>query len=165
MLECEWERLRKQDPELKAFITDRQRPCDRHSTMSEDSILTGRHGREAVWWLVLWKSIFTSRMIWSPNLLRWPRSLKHRRIQRHWWPHESLCSRKGDHKPEKNMFDWKYVWWWWLFHLCWSGMWNMAWKWPRSIKWLNIHHLPASRNSGTISAKLDVPEMSIQRRS
>jgi hypothetical protein len=66
------------------------------STMSEDSILTGRHGREAVWWLVLWKSIFTSRMIWSPSLLTWPRSLKHRRIQRHWWPHESLCSRKGD---------------------------------------------------------------------
>ena len=39
MWECEWERLKKQDPKLKAFITDRQRPCDRYSTMSEDSIL------------------------------------------------------------------------------------------------------------------------------
>ena len=39
MWECEWERLKKQYPDLKAFITDRQRPCDRYSTMSEDSIL------------------------------------------------------------------------------------------------------------------------------
>ena len=50
---------------------------------------------------------------------------KHRRIQRR---HESICRRKGDHEPEKNMFDWKYVWRkdnGYLFHLCWSGMWNI----------------------------------------
>ena len=43
---------------------------------------------------------------------------KHRRIQRR---HESICRRKGDHEPEKNMFDWKYVWRkdnGYLFHLC-----------------------------------------------
>ena len=39
MWECEWKRLKKQEPEMKAFITDRQRPCDRYNTMSEDSIL------------------------------------------------------------------------------------------------------------------------------
>ena len=39
MWECEWERLKKQDPELKAFVKDMQRPCDRYSTMREDSIL------------------------------------------------------------------------------------------------------------------------------
>ena len=39
MWECEWGHLKKQDPELKAFINDRQRPCDRYSTMSEESIL------------------------------------------------------------------------------------------------------------------------------
>jgi hypothetical protein len=31
-------------------------------------------------------------------------------------------------------------------------------------KWLNIHHVPASRNSAITSVKLGVPEMPIQRR-
>ena len=39
MWECEWKRLKKQEPKMKAFITNRQRPCDRYHTMSEDSIL------------------------------------------------------------------------------------------------------------------------------
>jgi G:T-mismatch repair DNA endonuclease (very short patch repair protein) len=39
MWECEWGRLKKQDPELKAFITDRQRPCDGQFKMTEETIL------------------------------------------------------------------------------------------------------------------------------
>ena len=38
MWECEWGRLKKQDPELKAFITDR-RPCDGQFKMTEETIL------------------------------------------------------------------------------------------------------------------------------
>ena len=37
--ECEWGRLKKQDLELKAFITDRQQPCDGRFMMTEETIL------------------------------------------------------------------------------------------------------------------------------
>ena len=48
MWECEWGRLKKQDPELKAFTTDRQRPFDGQFKMTEETPYR-RHGREAVW--------------------------------------------------------------------------------------------------------------------
>jgi hypothetical protein len=28
MWECDWERLKKEDPAVKAFVKDMQRPCD-----------------------------------------------------------------------------------------------------------------------------------------
>ena len=39
MWECEWERLKLRDPQLNVFVRDRQRPCDRYTTMTEESIL------------------------------------------------------------------------------------------------------------------------------
>jgi hypothetical protein len=39
MWECDWERLKKEDPAVKAFITDRQRPCDGQFKMTEETIL------------------------------------------------------------------------------------------------------------------------------
>ena len=36
---CEWGRLKKQDPELKAFITDKQRSCDVQFKMTKETIL------------------------------------------------------------------------------------------------------------------------------
>ena len=39
MWECEWGRLKKQDPELKAFVKDMQRPCGGEIKMTEDTIL------------------------------------------------------------------------------------------------------------------------------
>jgi G:T-mismatch repair DNA endonuclease (very short patch repair protein) len=39
MWECDRERLKKKDPAVKAFITDRQRPCDGQFKMTEETIL------------------------------------------------------------------------------------------------------------------------------
>jgi G:T-mismatch repair DNA endonuclease (very short patch repair protein) len=39
MWECDWERLKKEDPAVKAFVKDMQRPCDGKFKMTEETIL------------------------------------------------------------------------------------------------------------------------------
>jgi G:T-mismatch repair DNA endonuclease (very short patch repair protein) len=39
MWECDWERLKKEDPAVKAFVKDMQRPCDGQFKMTEETIL------------------------------------------------------------------------------------------------------------------------------
>jgi G:T-mismatch repair DNA endonuclease (very short patch repair protein) len=39
MWECDWERLKKEDPAVKAFVKDMQRPCDGQFKMTEKTIL------------------------------------------------------------------------------------------------------------------------------
>ena len=39
MWECDWERLKKEDAAVKAFVTDMQRPCDGQFKMTEEIIL------------------------------------------------------------------------------------------------------------------------------
>ena len=39
MWECDWDRLKKEDPAVKAFVKSRQRPCDGQFKMSEETIL------------------------------------------------------------------------------------------------------------------------------
>ena len=39
MWECDWERLKKEDPAMKAFVKDMQRPCDGQFKMTEETIL------------------------------------------------------------------------------------------------------------------------------
>jgi G:T-mismatch repair DNA endonuclease (very short patch repair protein) len=38
MWECEWERLKKEDPAVKAFVKDMQRPCNGKFKMTEETI-------------------------------------------------------------------------------------------------------------------------------
>jgi G:T-mismatch repair DNA endonuclease (very short patch repair protein) len=39
MWECDWERLKKEDPAVKSFVKDLQRPCDGQFKMTEETIL------------------------------------------------------------------------------------------------------------------------------
>ena len=39
MWECDWERLKKEDPAVKTFVKDMQRPCDGQLKMTEETIL------------------------------------------------------------------------------------------------------------------------------
>jgi hypothetical protein len=39
MWECDWERLKKEDPAVKALVKDMQRPCDGQFKMTEETIL------------------------------------------------------------------------------------------------------------------------------
>jgi G:T-mismatch repair DNA endonuclease (very short patch repair protein) len=63
MGECQWLASIKRDLELSRFIEHRKRPSDGLVTMTEDQILTAV---VEISCLVLWKSIFTSRIICSP---------------------------------------------------------------------------------------------------
>jgi hypothetical protein len=73
---CEWGRLKKQDPELKAFIPDRQRSCDVQFKMTEETILQAVMDEKLIGALEVdlhvpddLKSKFTITIIFSPYIL------------------------------------------------------------------------------------------------